>query len=95
MKAILKTRKTVQIYVWYNLVMIGIGMVIGMALAFNTNPEIQTMLQNDKVYYFTIAFCIVALAIVFGLFWLFYRLVYGMLLRKLLTNYKELKKIDL
>ncbi|MFT6749558.1 MAG: hypothetical protein ACI9XR_001466 [Flavobacterium sp.] len=95
MKAILKTRKTVRNYVWYNLAMIAIGMVIGMALAFNTNPEIQNMLQNDKVFYLTIAFCIVALTIVFGLFWLFYRLVYGMLLRKLLTNYKELKKIDL
>jgi Na+/proline symporter len=95
MKAILKTRKTVQNYVWYNLAMIAIGMVIGMVLAFNTNPEIQNMLQNDKVYYITIAFCIVALAIIFGLFWLFYRLVYGMLLRKLLTNYRELKKIDL
>jgi hypothetical protein len=95
MKAILKTRNTVQIYVWYNLVMIAIGMIIGMALAFKTNPEIEHMLDNDKVFYIAIAFCIVALIIVFGLFWLFYRLVYGMLLRKLLTNYKELKKIDL
>lgn len=95
MKAILKTRKTVRNYVWYNLAMIAIGMVIGMALAFNTNPEVQNMLQNDKVFYLTVTFCIIALTIVFGLFWLFYRLVYGMLLRKLLTNYKELKKIDL
>ena len=95
MKSILKTRKTVQNYVWYNLAMIAIGMVIGVALAFNTNPEMQHMLQNDKVYYLTVAFCIFVLVLFFGLFWLFYRLVYGILLRKLLSNYKELKKIDL
>jgi hypothetical protein len=31
----------------------------------------------------------------FGAFWLFYRVLYGILLRRLYANYKELKKIDL
>jgi hypothetical protein len=30
-----------------------------------------------------------------GVFWLFYRLLYGILLRRLYANYKELEKIDL
>jgi len=44
-----------------------------------------------------ITFGILGLIVVaiFGIFWLFYRLLYGILLRKLYNNYKELKKIDL
>jgi hypothetical protein len=34
MKDILKTRKTVQYYVWYNLAMIGVLLIIGFVIAF-------------------------------------------------------------
>jgi hypothetical protein len=33
-------------------------------------------------------------AIFLGLFWLFYQLIYGILLKKLNRNYKELAKLD-
>ncbi len=95
MSDILKTRKTVQYYVWYNLAMIAVSMIIGFVLAFNINPEINKLLTNQKVYIFSIVLCVFALAFFLVVFWLFYRLIYGILLRRLLNNYKELKKIDL
>jgi hypothetical protein len=39
MKDILKTRKTVQYYVWYNLAMIGVLLIIGFVIALFYNPE--------------------------------------------------------
>jgi uncharacterized membrane protein len=50
---------------------------------------------NGKVMAITIGFLILTTLVFFGAFWLFYRVVYGILLRRLYANYKELKKIDL
>jgi hypothetical protein len=48
MKDILKTRKTVQYYVWYNLAMIGVLLIIGFALFFY-NPETVILRKKSKV----------------------------------------------
>lgn len=40
MKNILKTRKTVNTYVWYNLTVVFLSFVTGILLAFYCNPEI-------------------------------------------------------
>jgi len=99
MKDILKTRKTVQCYVWYNLGMVGLSLMMGFFMAFNYNPDVVVLLDkmgnNTKVMVFTIVFFILAFVLFLGAFWLFYRLLYGILLRRLYANYKELKKIDL
>jgi hypothetical protein len=99
MKDILKTRKTVQYYVWYNLLMIALSLVSGFILAFSYNPEVgmlkEKMLHEGKVMAITVAILFLTIIIAVGVFWLIYRLIYGILLRKLLANYKELKKIDL
>ncbi|HEX9150524.1 MAG TPA: hypothetical protein VF842_00480 [Flavobacterium sp.] len=99
MKDILKTRKTVQYYVWYNLGMIVFSLIIGFAIAFSYNPDVNILrekIANDgKIMAITIGILILTIALFFGIFWLFYRLLYGILLRKLHANYKELKKIDL
>ena len=95
MNAIVKTRKTVQNYIWYNLGMIGLSLIFGVVLAFNFDPSISKLNQNDNFKYgFIIGFTIIA-ALVIGLFWLLYRLIYGRLLKKLYQNYEELKRIDL
>ena len=99
MSDILKTRKTVQYYVWYNLAMLVVGMIIGFVIAFVYNPE-MTLLKDKiatdgKVMAITIAILTITTLAILGVFWLFYRVVYGILLRKLYANYKELKKIDL
>lgn len=99
MKDILKTRKTVQCYVWYNLGMVALSLLFGFYIAFAYNPDIAVLMDkighNTKVMVITIAVFVLIIASFLGLFWLFYRLIYGTLLRRLFANYKELKKIDL
>ena len=101
MKDILKTRKTVQYYVWYNLGMITLSMFLGFALAFVYNPQ-MTLLKDkiahengNKTLLITCGIMLLSTIVFVGVFWLFYKLLYGILLRKLNSNYKELKKIDL
>ena len=99
MKDILKTRKSVQYYVWFNLGMIFLSFLIGIFFAFAYNSEIlvlkEKIAQSRMVLIVIVTILIFAIACILGVFWLFYRLIYGILLRKLNNNYQELKKIDL
>lgn len=99
MKDILKTRKTVQYYVWYNLVMVVFSMLIGFFIAFTFNPDVMILrdkiASDGKVMAITIGILILTIGVLFGIFCLFYKLLYGILLRRLYANYKELKKIHL
>ncbi|KAF2329306.1 hypothetical protein [Flavobacterium nitrogenifigens] len=98
MSAILKTRKTVQYYVWYNLGMIVITAILSFFIAFVYNPDMEFLREklamNGKAMFVTIGILFLVILGFFGLFWCFYRVIYGTLLRRLYTNYKELKKID-
>jgi hypothetical protein len=99
MKDILKTRKTVQCYVWYNLGMATLAVLTGFFIAFTYNPDTIVLMEkiggNSKIMVIMIAVFILTVAAFLGIFWLFYRLLYGILLRRLYANYSELKKIDL
>ncbi len=99
MKDILKTRKTVQCYVWYNLGMVALSLIIGFFIAFTSNPEVMILrdkvASDSKVLAITIGILILTIAVFLSLFWLFYKLLYGILLKRLYRNYNELKKIDL
>ena len=101
MQDILNTRKTVHYYVWYNLTMIVLCLIAGFAIAFVYNPKMELLKDkmtneiNYHILFVTLAIMLLTIVAFVGLFWLFYRLLYGILLRKLYTNYKELKKIDL
>ncbi|WP_310558143.1 hypothetical protein [Flavobacterium sp.] len=99
MKDILKTRKTVQCYVWYNLAMATLSLLFGFFIAFTSNPEVLALSNkiatDSKVMAITIGILILIIAVFLSLFWLFYKLLYGILLKKLYRNYSELKKIDL
>ena len=90
MTKILKTRKTVRNYVLFNLTYLGLTM-----FAF-TVASIQVDFNDltNKQLVLTIIFMLVATSITLGLFYLFYQLLYGILLKKLNKNYKELSKID-
>ncbi|AWK05118.1 hypothetical protein HYN56_13090 [Flavobacterium crocinum] len=98
MSAILKTRKTVQYYVWYNLGMIVITAILSFFVAFVYNPDMEflrdKLAMNGKAMFVTIGILFLVILGFFGLFWCFYRVLYGTLLRRLYANYKELKKID-
>lgn len=98
MSAILRTRKTVQYYVWYNLGMIVVTAILSFFIAFVYNPDMaflrEKLAVDGKAMLVTVGILILVILGFFGLFWCFYRLLYGTLLRRLYANYKELKKID-
>ena len=98
MSSILKTRKTVQYYVWYNLAMAVISSIISFFIAFIYNPDMEffrdKLAANGQAMFMTIGIFMLVTLVFLGLFWCFYRLLYGTLLRRLFANYKELKKID-
>ena len=100
MEQILKTRKTVIHYVIFNLLFLYISIVIAIFIELNKNPDVLLLMAEFNkssdyfIFYGTIivlTFLMVALltAILLG----FYYLVYGILLKKLKNNYKELQSI--
>nr|WP_245943003.1 hypothetical protein [Flavobacterium lacus] len=100
MRSIIKTRKTVQYYIWYNLGMFALIFIIVVISQITYDPNINSVLENAKdsnpqAFWIVIGLTyFVLFAVTFGLFWLFYRLVYGFLMRRLYKNYEELKKMD-
>lgn len=99
MSSILKTRKTVQYYVWYNLGMAVVSSIISFFIAFVYNPDMtylrEKLATSGKAMFVTGGILLLVTLAFLGMFWCFYRLLYGTLLRRLYGNYKELKKIDL
>jgi len=100
MKNILKTRKIVKFYIGYVLISTGI-MVVGISgymIMQHTNTEVKDISKYsfDAVDWLKfIGVSVLVLAVFLGLIWLFYRLLYGILLRRLKKNYIELKKLEL
>ena len=102
MENILRTRRTVKYYVAFNLIYLVIATVIVMFVEFDKNQELVGKLNeaaaNGDVFkvYATIIFAVfVVLAIFIVLLLLFYYLIYGLLLKRLNRNYKELKKMEI
>lgn len=101
MKNILLVRKTVKWYVYYNLLNVVVFSIILNILIFNTPEGINILSGIDKESFnqehmmsvFIIA-QIVVIAIMILILWLFYYLLYGILLKKLNKNYKELTKLN-
>lgn len=101
MQSILKTRKTVKYYVWYNLAMTAFSFILVFIFQFMYDPNISKMVEKmsqnvdpNTFYCIMLVVYAVIIAIFVGLIWLFYRLLYGILMRRLEKNYNELKKID-
>ena len=96
---ILNTKKIVQYYVWYNLIVLVLCIFLGVYFAVIINSESHYIIDkiNSSTKYLIggIIFLVLLIAVFLGIFWLFYRLLYGILLKKLYANYKELQKIDL
>jgi len=101
MQKILKTRKTVKHYVIFNLVFLFISSIIGVVIEFSNNSDLKLTISqfentNDLYIFYaiiggiTLIAIVVLLAILIG----FYYLVYGILLKRLKENYKELEVIE-
>ena len=105
MHSIIKTRKTVSYFVIYNVVSTAIILVYINLYFFTKKNELYTILIKENEAYqgvpietFTSVFFITQfiVGILFiGFILLFYRIVYGILIRKLKHNYGELEKIEL
>jgi len=101
MKNILLVRKTVKWYVYYNLIYAVVFSIILNILIFNTPDGINILSGIDNGSFnkehmmsvFIIA-QIVVMAIMILILWLFYYLLYGIMLKKLNKNYKELTKLN-
>lgn len=96
MESIIKTRRIIKCYVLYNLLMAFISMVVGLYLGIKHNPDISNKLTNanDAQIFIIYAVFIGVTAVFVLLIWLFYKLIYGFLLKRLNRNYDELKKLE-
>jgi amino acid transporter len=92
MKQIIKTRKTVNYYIYTNIVMILICFIIATVNIFQSNENQQFSTEN---YIIAISVLSIVCLLFLGVVWLYYKLVYGILIKRLMKNHKELEKIDL
>ena len=102
MEQILKTRKTVKYDVIYNLAMMCLSIPLAVMMELSS-PESQTLIyeiqgDGDKgiyVFYLVVAvLSLIVMAVVAAFFLGFYYLIYGLLLKRLKKNHKELKKLE-
>ncbi|MGG8495129.1 hypothetical protein ACQY1Q_01820 [Tenacibaculum sp. TC6] len=90
MNKILKTRKTVRNYIFLNLFYAFITLVTVIIATVN----IQMSHLSTKSIVITVIAALFLGALFIGFLWLVYQLLYGILLRKLNKNYKDLAKLD-
>lgn len=101
MKNILRTRRTVKIYIGYVLASTAFSAVVISYFSIKNHRVIATAEDSAKYSFETLDWVkfiligLVALAIFLAIIWLFYKLIYGILLRKLKRNYKELSKLEM
>ena len=101
MENILRTRRTVKQYVAFNLIYLFISTFVALGILFKRDDKFSSIIEDAtangelfKLYATTILATLFALAIAIGLILLFYYLIYGLLLKRLNKNYKELKKLE-
>ena len=89
MKQIIKTRSTVKYYVRYNIIFLAIIFIITSAKIILS----QTELDPTELWIIT-GTMIFILLVILAFFLLLYRLLYGILTKRLYKNYKILSKIE-
>ncbi|WP_375323975.1 hypothetical protein [Flagellimonas sp. GZD32] len=101
MKTILDVKRTVTQYVWFNLIIFTTFLIINMygVLIYGEEGKkiVEAASQDGDAFVFwamVIGISIVFTAAILFLIWLFYKLLYGILLKRLRENYNELKKLE-
>lgn len=101
MKTILNVKRTVTQYVWFNLTVFAVSLVTIIYGSLRYGPDgrkivdAATQAGNETTFWaLIIGVSIIFVAILLLLVWLFYRLLYGILLKRLRENYRELKKLE-
>lgn len=98
---ILNIRNTVKYYVYYNLAIVFLSsFIINVVLISDSDTLMEVMnpenlpININQLIAITIFSQIIAIIIFMVLLWLFYKLIYGILLKKLNRNYKELARLN-
>ena len=101
MKKIIKTRKTVNYYVYYNIILtIILSFIVNIIMFSDANLLVEVFnpdnkpIDADNFFNILLIVQIVSLVVMVGLLWLYYRIIYGILLKKLNKNYKELETLE-
>lgn len=90
MKNIINTRKTVKYYIWFNLIFFVVATIGAFVLIEINAPE---TLRSGNLG-IAIAGLLLILGLSVGILLIFYKLLYGRLLKRLKSNYEELKKLE-
>jgi hypothetical protein len=100
MKTILKVKRTVTQYVWFNLIIFTTYLIINMYGVLLYGPEGKKIVEAASQEGNTLAFwamvigiSIVFTAVILFLIWLFYKLLYGILLKKLRKKLQRAQKV--
>ena len=99
MNSIFKTRKTVKSYIYFNIGFMALTSFILFYQIFSSDKNISLYkmisdVPDDFSTTYLITAIIVVMILFIGLLLLFYRIIYGILLRRLKKNYKELEQLD-
>ncbi len=101
MKKILSTRKTVKCYIAYIIISTFVTTLVYTGFSIYYHGK-DAEVSDPSQYSFTLtqwlmfgAVMVIGIALFIGFIWLFYRVVYGILLKRLHKNYEEIKKLEL
>jgi hypothetical protein len=101
MKSILKVKRTVTQYVWFNIAVFTISFLLMLYGSLRYGDESEKILNaaanagNEIVFWVMfVVICLIIIGITLTLIWLFYKLIYGILLKRLRENYRELQKLE-
>lgn len=102
MASILRARKIVTRYIIIKLIVVFIIACISLQFMHNNDPKWLEIFhhaqEKGKGFVVNLMYYGVGIVFILGLvlgFWLFYKLIYGVLLKRLNKNYQELKKIEI
>ncbi len=99
MNSILKTRKTVKKYIYFNIGFMFVSMFVMFYEIFSSTSNTLLYKKTSNIPYelsntIIIVSISIAMIIMIAIILLIYRLIYGILLRRLKKNYKELEQLD-
>lgn len=101
MENIIRTRKTVKHYVAFNLIYMAISAFIVLGIQLNNDEQMISLIETAsangnlfKFYAATIGATLLVLAVMILFLLGIYYLIYGILLKRLNGNYRELKKLE-
>jgi hypothetical protein len=100
MASILRVRKTVTYYININLTFLVVYAVLTTYKFFATNPDMVALFTKARekgkmllIGGMAFVVSLIFIGLFIGLVWLYYKIIYGLLLKKLSRNYDDLKKL--